>query len=185
MNARQLLPPADKQKIYTDAAGLNRCLCELPGQTIVFTNGVFDLIHAGHIDLLEFARSHGDCLIVGINDDASVKRLKGDHRPIYPLAERMEVLAALMYVDYIVPFSEDTPLQLIKNLHRIDVLVKGGDYKPHEVVGREEVENAGGKLLLFDFKNITSTSDLVKKIKKTTDNNNLNPLSNFVGREDT
>ena len=153
-------------KIYYNIDALNAELRKLEGKKIVFTNGVFDLIHAGHIDLLEFARSSGDCLIVGINDDLSVKRLKGEDRPLYPLAERMEVLEAIMYVDFIIPFSEDTPLELITALHRVDVLVKGGDYKPHEVVGRAEVEAAGGKLLLFDFKTPTSTSQLVEKVKK-------------------
>ena len=153
-------------KIYCNIDALNAELRKLEGKKIVFTNGVFDLIHAGHIDLLEFARSSGDCLIVGINDDISVKRLKGEDRPLYPLAERMEVLEAIMYVDFIIPFSEDTPLELITALHRVDVLVKGGDYKPHEVVGRAEVEAAGGKLLLFDFKTPTSTSQLVEKVKK-------------------
>ncbi|MCU0287671.1 MAG: adenylyltransferase/cytidyltransferase family protein [Acidobacteria bacterium] len=138
-------------KIYYKAADLNAELAKLTGKKIVFTNGVFDLIHAGHIDLLEFAKSSGDYLIVGINDDTSVKRLKGNDRPVYPLAERMEVLAAIMYVDFIVPFSEATPLELINSLLRVDILVKGGDYKPHEVVGKKEVEAAGGKLLLFDF----------------------------------
>ena len=153
-------------KVYHDVPSLNERLKELDGKSLVFTNGVFDLLHAGHIQLLEFARAAGDYLILGINDDASVKRLKGPSRPIHPLAERMEILAALMYVDFIIPFAEDTPLELITALHRVDVLVKGGDYQPHEVVGREEVESAAGKLLLFDFRTHTSTSDLVKKAKK-------------------
>ncbi len=153
-------------KIFHNVTGLNRELQKLAGKKIVFTNGVFDLIHAGHIQLLEFAKNSGDYLILGINDDDSVKRLKGRDRPIYPLAERMEILAAVMYVDFIIPFSEDTPLELIKSLHRVDVLVKGGDYKPHEVVGREEVEASGGRLLLFDFRTHSSTSNLVEKVKK-------------------
>lgn len=153
-------------KIHRDIRQLNSELEKLEGKTLVFTNGVFDLLHAGHIQLLEFAKGSGDYLILGINDDASVKRFKGPTRPIHPLEERMEILAALMYVDFIIPFAEDTPLELINALHRVDVLVKGGDYKPHEVVGREEVESAGGKLLLFDFRTHTSTTDLVKKAKK-------------------
>jgi D-beta-D-heptose 7-phosphate kinase/D-beta-D-heptose 1-phosphate adenosyltransferase len=152
-------------KIYYKAADLNAELAKLTGKKIVFTNGVFDLIHAGHIDLLEFAKSSGDYLIVGINDDTSVKRLKGNDRPVYPLAERMEVLAAIMYVDFIVPFSEATPLELINSLLRVDILVKGGDYKPHEVVGKKEVEAAGGKLLLFDFRSQSSTTALITKLK--------------------
>lgn len=153
-------------KIYNNVYELNRELKKLKSKKIVFTNGVFDLIHAGHIELLEFAKTSGDYLIIGINNDKSVKRLKGENRPIYPLVERMEVLEAIMYVDFIIPFSEDTPLELIKSLHRVDVLAKGGDYKPHEVVGREEIESAGGKLLLFKFHTPSSTSTLVEKIKK-------------------
>jgi D-beta-D-heptose 7-phosphate kinase/D-beta-D-heptose 1-phosphate adenosyltransferase len=152
-------------KIFRNTDDLNKALEKLEGKKLVFTNGVFDLIHAGHVDLLEFARGCGDYLILGINDDASVKRLKGEDRPIHPLEERMEILAALMYVDFVIPFSEDTPLELITALHRVDVLVKGGDYKPHEVVGREEVESAGGELRLFDFRTQTSTTTLVQKVK--------------------
>lgn len=154
------------QKIFYQVESLNEVLKQKPGQVIVFTNGVFDLIHAGHIELLTFARESGDYLIVGINDDRSVKRLKGDSRPVYPLEERMEILAALEMVDYIIPFSEDTPLELIRSLHRVDVLVKGGDYQPDEVVGRQEVEGGGGKLLLFPFHTQASTSDLVKRIRE-------------------
>ncbi|MGD2091115.1 MAG: D-glycero-beta-D-manno-heptose 1-phosphate adenylyltransferase [Candidatus Aminicenantes bacterium] len=152
-------------KIYYDVEELNRKLRKLEGKTIVFTNGVFDLLHAGHIDLLEFAKSKGDYLILGINNDDSVKRLKGEARPIYPMEQRMKILAAIMYVDFVIPFSEDTPLELIKSLHRVDVLVKGGDYRPHEVVGREVVEKAGGQVLLFDFKTGISTSTVIKKIQ--------------------
>ncbi|MCP5105158.1 MAG: adenylyltransferase/cytidyltransferase family protein [bacterium] len=150
-------------KIFYDVNDLNKELEKLTGKKIVFTNGVFDLIHAGHIELLEFSKNSGDYLILGINDDASVKRFKGEKRPVYPLAERMEILEAIMYVDFIIPFSQDTPLELIRALHRVDVLVKGGDYKPHEVVGRQEVESAGGKLLLFDFRTHSSTSALLEK----------------------
>ena len=152
-------------KVFYDVDALNGELRKLGGKTIVFTNGVFDLLHAGHIELLEFAKGSGDYLIIGINDDDSVRRLKGEGRPIHPLADRMEVLEAVMYVDFIIPFSEDTPLELINRLYRVDILVKGGDYKPHEVVGREEVESSGGKLLLFDFRTHVSTSGLVKKVK--------------------
>jgi len=152
-------------KVFYDVEALNGELRKLGGKTVVFTNGVFDLLHAGHIELLEFAKGSGDFLIIGINDDDSVRRLKGEGRPVHPLADRMEVLEAVMYVDFIIPFSEDTPLELINRLYRVDILVKGGDYKPHEVVGREEVESSGGKLLLFDFRTQVSTSDLVNKVK--------------------
>jgi rfaE bifunctional protein nucleotidyltransferase chain/domain len=153
-------------KIYKKSAALKRELARQRGKKIVFTNGVFDLIHPGHIELLQFARAQGDLLVVGINDDASVRRLKGEKRPIFPLAERMEVLAALECVDYVVPFSEDTPLQLIRALGGIDVLVKGGDYAPGEVVGREDVEAAGGKLCLFKLTGDYSSSALIEKIVK-------------------
>lgn len=153
-------------KIFHNVDDLNKKLKKLKGKKIVFTNGVFDLIHAGHIELLEFAKNSGDYLILGINNDESVKRLKGKARPIYPLAERMEIVEAIMYVDFIISFAEDTPLELIKSLHRVDILVKGGDYKPHEVVGREEVEAHGGRLLIFNFRTRSSTSALVEKVKQ-------------------
>ena len=152
-------------KIFYHADQLNKELQRHEGKKIVFTNGVFDLLHAGHIDILQFAKSQGDILIVGINDDDSVKRLKGETRPVYPLEQRLKIMAALMAVDYVIPFSEDTPLELIKRLHRVDVLVKGGDYTPDAVVGREEVEKKGGKVLLFDFKTPVSTSAVMEKIR--------------------
>jgi rfaE bifunctional protein nucleotidyltransferase chain/domain len=153
-------------KIYDSAAALNPELEKRSHDKVVFTNGVFDLLHPGHIQLLQFASGQGDLLVVGINDDESVRRLKGEKRPIFPLAERMEVLAALECVDYIVPFSEDTPLQLIQALRRIDVLVKGGDYSHENVVGRSEVEGRGGRLCLFKFKEHYSSSALIEKIVK-------------------
>ncbi|MBN2400112.1 MAG: adenylyltransferase/cytidyltransferase family protein [Candidatus Aminicenantes bacterium] len=153
-------------KIHDNAASLNLELDERSGAKVVFTNGVFDLLHPGHVQLLQFARMQGDLLVVGINDDDSVRRLKGEKRPIFPLAERVEVLSALECVDHIVPFSEDTPLQLIRALGKIDVLVKGGDYAPGEVVGRQEVEAQGGKLCLFKLAGDYSTSALVEKITK-------------------
>jgi len=151
-------------KIHESGLSLRRELAKRTGKKIVFTNGVFDLLHPGHIELLQFARSQGDLLVVGINDDASVRRLKGEKRPIFPLAERLEVLAALECVDYVVPFHEDTPLQLIQALGKIDVLVKGGDYAPGEVVGRKEVEEWGGKLCLFRLAGDYSSSALIDKI---------------------
>ena len=154
-------------KIYKDIDRLNRKLGECGNQMIVFTNGVFDLIHPGHIELLGFCRQQGDVVIIGINDDLSVKRLKGELRPIFPLAERMEILAAIAAVDFIVPFSEDTPRELIRRIRRIDVLVKGGDYRSDEVVGREEVEATGGKLCLFPFSSAYSTSALIARIGRS------------------
>jgi len=151
-------------KIHDRASALNRELQKRAGDKVVFTNGVFDLLHPGHVELLQYARGQGDLLVVGINDDASVVRLKGEKRPIFPLAERMEVLAALECVDYVIPFSEDTPLQVIRELRRIDVLVKGGDYSPEHVVGRGEVEGNGGRLCLFRLKENYSSSALIEKI---------------------
>jgi rfaE bifunctional protein nucleotidyltransferase chain/domain len=153
-------------KIHDSATALNRELGKRARDKVVFTNGVFDLLHPGHIQLLQFARQQGDLLIVGINDDGSVRRLKGEKRPVFPLAERMEVLAALACVDHVIPFQEDTPLQLIKALSRIDVLVKGGDYVPGNVVGRSEVEGNGGKLCLFKLADNYSSSALIEKIVK-------------------
>jgi D-beta-D-heptose 7-phosphate kinase/D-beta-D-heptose 1-phosphate adenosyltransferase len=154
-------------KIHEDASSLKRELAGREGETVVFTNGVFDLLHPGHVELLQFARGQGDILVVGVNDDASVRRLKGDKRPIFPLAERLEVLAALACVDYIVPFAEDTPLELVCALGRIDVLVKGGDYVPATVVGRAEVEAAGGRLCLFKLSGNYSTSAMIDRIVKS------------------
>jgi rfaE bifunctional protein nucleotidyltransferase chain/domain len=151
-------------KIYKSGLALKRELAKRKGEKIVFTNGVFDLIHPGHIQLLQFARAQGDLLVLGVNDDTSVRRLKGEKRPIFPLTERMEILAALECVDYIVPFSEDTPLQLIQTLGHIDALVKGGDYSPADVVGRQEVEGRGGKLYLFRLAGGYSSSGLIEKI---------------------
>jgi len=145
---------------------LNSELMRLENSIIVFTNGVFDLIHPGHIELLQYAKGLGDILIVGVNDDESVIRLKGDNRPIIPIAERMEILEAIEFVDYIIPFPEDTPLELIKKIGRIDIMVKGGDYKPHEVVGKDYVEQNGGKVSIFEFKSNYSTSAIIKKIRQ-------------------
>lgn len=150
-------------KVREDRRELGRELARL-GRRVVFTNGVFDLLHPGHVELLEHARSLGERLVVGVNDDGSVRRLKGEKRPIFPLAERMEVLAALECVDFVVPFAEDTPLELIRELGCIDVLVKGGDYAPAEVVGRAEVEARGGRLVIFKLSGNYSTSGLIDKI---------------------
>jgi len=153
-----------KAKIREDRLALAGELAGRPGEKVVFTNGVFDLLHPGHVELLEFARSQGDLLVVGVNDDGSVRRLKGEKRPVFPVAERMEVLAALECVDFVVPFAEDTPLELIRALGRVDVLVKGGDYAPEQVVGRAEVEGRGGRLVIFRLAGDYSSSKLIEKI---------------------
>lgn len=133
-------------------------------QKIVFTNGCFDILHVGHIRYLQEAAKLGDLLIIGLNSDDSVKRLKGPERPINNESERAEMLAALSLVDYVAIFDEDTPLDLI-NIIEPDVLVKGGDYVPDDVVGKKEVEERGGKLVLIPFVEGKSTTNIIKKIK--------------------
>lgn len=133
------------------------------GRKIVFTNGVFDLLHAGHVRSLQGARSLADVLVVGLNDDASVKRLKGDKRPIVPLEQRAEVVAALACVGYVTSFAEDTPAKLIEAVEP-DVLAKGADYANKEVVGSEFVKARGGRVELIPLVAGVSTSDLVTEI---------------------
>jgi D-glycero-beta-D-manno-heptose 1-phosphate adenylyltransferase len=136
--------------------------------TVVFTNGVFDLLHPGHIDLLRSARDAGDALIVGLNSDTSVRRLKGVDRPIRPEADRAYVLAALGCVDAVTLFSQDTPLDLVRAI-RPDVLVKGGDYTPDTVVGREDVEGWGGRVLIVPLTPEQSTTRIVEKLRGSND----------------
>lgn len=131
---------------------------------IVFTNGCFDILHVGHIRYLQEAAKLGDILIVGLNSDASVKRLKGEERPINQEADRAELLAALKCVSYVVIFEEDTPYNLISKL-KPDVLVKGGDYKPEEVVGKDIVEAGGGQLKLISFVEGKSTTNIINKMR--------------------
>jgi len=130
----------------------------------VFTNGVFDLIHPGHLTYLAAAAGLGQRLIVGVNSDASVKRLKGPARPIMPLAARMQLLAGLFYVDGVIAFDEDTPLELIKTL-RPDVLVKGGDYVVEDIVGHREVISWGGEVLALPFVEGHSSTGIVNKLR--------------------
>jgi D-beta-D-heptose 7-phosphate kinase/D-beta-D-heptose 1-phosphate adenosyltransferase len=132
---------------------------------VVFTNGVFDLLHTGHIALLEAARAAGDALVVGVNTDASVRRLgKGPDRPLVPEGERARVLAALAAVDCVVLFGADTPLALIERL-RPDVLVKGADYSRETIVGAAEVEGWGGRVVRVPLIEGKSTTDLVRKLR--------------------
>ncbi len=134
---------------------------------MVFTNGVFDLLHAGHIHVLESARALGDALIVGVNTDASVRRLeKGAERPIVAAADRARVLAALACVDRVVLFDEDTPAQLIAALQP-DVLVKGGDYSPDTVVGADTVRARGGRVVIIPLLPDRSTTRLVERLRVT------------------
>lgn len=134
------------------------------GEKIVMTNGCFDILHPGHISYLENARKLGDRLIVAVNTDESVKRLKGESRPINDLDARMAVLAGLASVDWIVPFGEDTPQRLIGEILP-DLLVKGGDYKPEEIAGSQEVWANGGEVRVLNFENGCSTTNVIKKIR--------------------
>ncbi len=135
------------------------------GKKIVFTNGCFDLLHPGHIDYLEKAAAHGDIFIIGLNDDDSIRRLKGNRRPINPLADRAMMLAALRAVDLVVPFAEDTPLNLITALMP-DLLIKGGDYQADDIVGASEVRSGGGQVLVIPFVDGYSSSNLIQRIKQ-------------------
>lgn len=130
---------------------------------VVFTNGCFDLVHRGHVDYLSKARDLGDLLIVGLNSDDSVRRLKGEKRPISNQQSRAIVLAAFAFVDYVVIFDEDTPLNLIKSI-KPDILVKGGDYNHDNVVGADFVESYGGRLELIPLVPGESTTNLVNKM---------------------
>jgi D-beta-D-heptose 7-phosphate kinase/D-beta-D-heptose 1-phosphate adenosyltransferase len=155
-----VVPHAAKIMTWDDAVEWRR---RVRG-SVVFTNGVFDLLHSGHIDVLAQARAQGDALVVGLNSDSSVRRLKGPGRPIQSEGERAYVLAALQDVDAVVPFSEDTPLELIQKL-RPDVLVKGGDYEPSTVVGRQQVESWGGRVVIIPLRPGRSTTDLIERLR--------------------
>ena len=150
-----------KTKKFYERSALAKILAGLRrrGKRIVFTNGVYDLIHAGHVTLLEKSKKLGDVLVLGINSDASVHRLKGPKRPIATQADRILVLSALAPVDYIALFNEDTPYDLIQAL-KPDILVKGGDYKADQIVGRELVK----KVVRVPLVEGRSTSNIIKKI---------------------
>ncbi len=134
------------------------------GKRVVFTNGCFDLLHPGHIHSLEAARALGDALIVGINSDESVRTLKGAGRPLIPAEERAEILASMECVDGVVIFDELTPQKVIATILP-DILVKGSDWPGNQIVGREEVEKAGGKVILIDNLPGYSTTEILKKIR--------------------
>ena len=136
------------------------------GRRVVFTNGCFDLVHAGHVRYLREARALGDRLVIGLNTDSSIRRLgKGQDRPIVPEDQRAEVLAALEMVDYVTLFAEDTPLDLIRALAP-DVLAKGGDWTPETVVGGDEVRARGGRVVIIPYHPGLSTTALLERIRR-------------------
>jgi rfaE bifunctional protein nucleotidyltransferase chain/domain len=157
--------PATDRKIVLPRSELKARVEELRrrGLRIVFTNGCFDLLHPGHVRYLQAARSRGDILIVAVNSDESVRRLKGPSRPVLNESERCEILAALGCVDLVTVFTEDTPLEIISDLLP-DELVKGGDWSPDRIVGREVVEAHGGRVTAIRFEPGYSTSAIIERI---------------------
>ena len=153
---------AESKILSLEAMKAERARLKKAGRVLVFTNGSFDLIHAGHVSYLAFARGQGDALVVGLNSDASVKRYKGEQRPVVPQDDRARVLAALECVDYVVIFDEDEPAQLVAELIP-DVLVKGEDWA-HYVSGRDVVEKNGGKVVLAPLVKGRSTTDIIRRV---------------------
>lgn len=146
------------------ANDINKIIKDRKNKTVVFTNGCFDIFHVGHARYLREAAKLGDILIVGVNSDSSVKRLKGETRPIIPESERMELLATLEFVSYVVMFEEDTPYNIIEKI-KPDIITKGGDYKPEDVVGKNIVEAYGGEVIICPFIESRSTTNIINKIK--------------------
>ena len=137
----------------------------LKNQKIVFTNGCFDILHRGHIEYLAQAANHGDVLVIGLNTDNSVKRIKGDSRPVQDQLARAMVLASLQFVSAVIMFDEDTPYELIKRVQP-DILIKGSDYKIEDIVGYDIVTSKGGGVVTIDFVEGYSTTSIIEKLKK-------------------
>ncbi len=156
--------PKEKILSRTEAAAFAQALREA-GKTLVFTNGCFDVLHAGHAYLLNEARKQGDALMVGLNSDQSVRRLKGESRPVNREEDRALLLASLQSVSAVVIFEEDTPEELI-SLVRPDILVKGGDYSKDQVIGGRQVEERGGRVLIVPLKPGYSSSKTIENLKK-------------------
>jgi len=156
------MPSAPSKILSRDAIKAERNRLKETGKTVVFTNGAFDILHAGHVNYLTFAAEQGDALVVGLNSDASVSRYKGDKRPVNPEGDRAQVLAALESVSYVVIFDEDEPKELIAEVLP-DVLVKGEDWA-HYVSGREAVEANGGKVVLAPLVEGRSTTNVIDRI---------------------
>jgi D-beta-D-heptose 7-phosphate kinase/D-beta-D-heptose 1-phosphate adenosyltransferase len=163
----ELLKKIEPNKIYSSLENMSLtkqvASYRSQGKKIVMTNGCFDILHAGHIKYLESAKKCGDVLIIAVNDDASVSALKGVCRPLNILEDRLTLLASLECVDMVVPFSEDTPINIIKSI-RPDVLVKGGDYKEDNIVGADFVKSEGGEVKTIAFIKGKSTTNLINKI---------------------
>ncbi len=166
MMRKQTLQQLQHKIKSLDELKVLRDLWAREGKTLVFTNGVFDLIHRGHVEYLAQARDLGDILVVGLNSDHSVKRIKGPTRPIQPQEDRALILAAFQFVDYITIFHEDTPIHVITTLVP-DVLVKGGDYTIDTVVGHDIVEEHGGKTVILPFVKDKSSTSIIERILKT------------------
>lgn len=151
-------------KVLTQAGAARRAgALQARGGTVVFTNGCFDLLHAGHVRYLRAARRLGDALVVGVNSDASVRRIKGPGRPLTPEKQRLEVLAALECVSWVCLFGDNTPLRLIRRIGP-DVLVKGGDWPVERIVGRDVVEERGGRVLSIPLYRGVSTTGIIRNI---------------------
>jgi len=155
------------EKIIRTDAGLESWLSEVgaQGRKIVFTNGCFDILHVGHLSYLEDAQALGDLLVVGVNTDTSVKKLKGEDRPINTVEDRMLMLASLMYVDKVIAFDEDTPYNLIKKILP-DYLVKGGDYELSQIIGADIVQKNGGTVTVIPFVSGYSSTAIIQKISE-------------------
>lgn len=149
--------------VEPDMMAVIRTQLRAENKTLVFTNGVFDILHRGHVEYLLKARALGDALVVGLNTDASVRRIKGDTRPIIDERDRAFILAHILPVDYVCLFDEDTPLGLISRILP-DILVKGADYNVEDIIGREAVELAGGRVATIDFVPDRSTSGIIELI---------------------
>ncbi len=142
------------------------------GRTIAFTNGCFDILHSGHISYLQEARKFADVLIVAVNSDDSVMRIKGRGRPIMKLKDRMRVIAALESVDYVTYFKQDNPLKIIK-LCKPDILFKGNDWNKNKIIGKDFVESYGGRVMTLPYIKGQSSSEIIKRIEKTFQRNNI------------
>lgn len=152
------------KKIHTlNNLVLIRQMLKEEGKRVVFTNGCFDILHSGHIHLFREAKILGEVLMVGVNSDESIRKIKDSTRPIFCLEERLEILEAIADIDYLVPFAEETPQKVISALLP-DILVKGGDWPSREIVGRREVEKAGGEVVIIPYLPSHSTSEIIERI---------------------